>query len=966
MILVNGQTKAAVIIGNNPTWIEQYAAQELVRYIKEISGAQLKIVNTENEVSKGVDNIILIGRSETNRKIAELYDKGQIKLSMDYPGLDGFIIKSVRKDNKNYLVLGGSIDRGTLYAVYHFLEEVLKVGFFEDGEYIPKRQVIEFDQIRLEERPYFPIRQILQHTTMLYTPPLWNLSQWKKEIDWLVKKKFNTAMLVLHYCSQEPELAVIRERVFKRFGVKAVKDKRFASDNSYKRYRIELVKEVHKYARQRGIRIVSPGTTANVPEEFREKYPDVHYITTGWGAAGNLPKEYHIHPSDPMFVEFLKTFIEEHNKIFGTDHIYNFNSYPETNPGATPKKKKGIRVGFACGVTKAIKATDPKGIWFMDGWTFVESTYWSGNEKAFLEATPRNMFYVTDCWAEREPVYKRLNYFYGRDWGFAVVHTFGGNSQLHGHLSDLIRRVKELTTDVNAKRCKGFYNNPETIQHNFLYYDLCVKLAWNPKKVNLNEFLKDYTIRRYGEKSMPRMIKAMVEISNSVYANNECYPPLYHFSISDASALDPNIIKRFPFILNLRRAIKIMMEEKEKQKENERYQIDLIDICRTYIGELLNYYLFRLTNVFIQEDKRLFDKTTRLINSCLDNLEKLLLTHKNYLLDTEIQRSKNIPGTDFVKLVKNIKARFSFLSLAWGNSWESYPLLLDYAYADFFELVKFYYRKRINCYIESLRDKINRKESIVPSLEIDAKYKNVVYDFLEKPLKVSPRKCVQSTRSIVRKILKDNDLTITKREVEITQKRDYFVVANGGFEKKRMDWYTTATNFKVDATKENSHSGTYSLHFYCSPEDSGPKIFSCSQDVLIKDDFTVSIHYYLKNFSSKANAYLKIEGYGLYARYKRMQTLYWWGGENTDWHDARIDETGAYMSIGHQVDSTTGKWLSLTVNPKKDVTRIHGKGAWESLKVSYIGIILGAWASSDGNNQIEGYFDDIIVNGISS
>ncbi|HIE09457.1 MAG TPA: hypothetical protein EYP65_06360, partial [Armatimonadetes bacterium] len=98
-----------------------------------ISGAELPI--RSGALPPG--DCILIGRPKTNKHIARLAESGAIGLSPTFPGLDGFVIKVVPLERGRALVLGGSQDRGTLYAVYELLERCFKVGFFWDSERIP-------------------------------------------------------------------------------------------------------------------------------------------------------------------------------------------------------------------------------------------------------------------------------------------------------------------------------------------------------------------------------------------------------------------------------------------------------------------------------------------------------------------------------------------------------------------------------------------------------------------------------------------------------------------------------------------------------------------------------------------------------------------------------------------------------------------------------------------------------------
>ena len=111
-ITLNGKGMARIILPENPTPREKYAAEELCSYIEKISGAKL---------SEG-DGRIIIGGPERNPVARELISKKDF--FREVPGPEGFMILSRGND----LLLAGSsknpheMERGTLYAVYELLE----------------------------------------------------------------------------------------------------------------------------------------------------------------------------------------------------------------------------------------------------------------------------------------------------------------------------------------------------------------------------------------------------------------------------------------------------------------------------------------------------------------------------------------------------------------------------------------------------------------------------------------------------------------------------------------------------------------------------------------------------------------------------------------------------------------------------------------------------------------------------
>lgn len=127
-ITKNGKPNATVILPKSAAKADIYAKDELIRYIKEISGATLPV--SEKPV-KG--NNIYIGQSETAKNILKNFDFSSLRDDSIYINCNG----------KNTLILSGGKGAGSIYAVYTFLEENFGVKYIlPDEDYIPKNKTL--------------------------------------------------------------------------------------------------------------------------------------------------------------------------------------------------------------------------------------------------------------------------------------------------------------------------------------------------------------------------------------------------------------------------------------------------------------------------------------------------------------------------------------------------------------------------------------------------------------------------------------------------------------------------------------------------------------------------------------------------------------------------------------------------------------------------------------------------------
>ena len=110
-IVKDGESNYMIVLGRDASPSEIHAASELQRFLFEISGCRLRIA-TEDEPTAG--KMILVGVSERLKGLGQ-------SLELSSLGDEGFVMRTVGP----HLVLAGGRLRGTLYAVYTFLEERL-------------------------------------------------------------------------------------------------------------------------------------------------------------------------------------------------------------------------------------------------------------------------------------------------------------------------------------------------------------------------------------------------------------------------------------------------------------------------------------------------------------------------------------------------------------------------------------------------------------------------------------------------------------------------------------------------------------------------------------------------------------------------------------------------------------------------------------------------------------------------
>ena len=141
----DGQATCVLVVADDAIKAEQTAANELAAYLEKVTGARPVI-----QAEAGTGTNVYLGRSKTVHGLVPGVD-------WDALGSDGIVMKTVGDD----LVLSGGRPRGTIYAVYTFLQDVIGCRWYaaDVEEVIPSKSTLEVDDLDVVCRPPFDFRQ---------------------------------------------------------------------------------------------------------------------------------------------------------------------------------------------------------------------------------------------------------------------------------------------------------------------------------------------------------------------------------------------------------------------------------------------------------------------------------------------------------------------------------------------------------------------------------------------------------------------------------------------------------------------------------------------------------------------------------------------------------------------------------------------------------------------------------------
>jgi len=158
-----GQARAAIVAPAEPSAIEARVVEELVDYVRKMSGAELPV---GTEAPEGLLPLYLGAAAK----------RGLGPVAWERLGDDGFVLRSGAQG----VYVAGAGDLGTLFGVYHLLEKHLGVRWFmpdELGEVVPRCHTVTLGTFDETEVPSFRVR-------------------WIESGDWALRQKMNVAVEV--------------------------------------------------------------------------------------------------------------------------------------------------------------------------------------------------------------------------------------------------------------------------------------------------------------------------------------------------------------------------------------------------------------------------------------------------------------------------------------------------------------------------------------------------------------------------------------------------------------------------------------------------------------------------------------------------------------------------------------------------------------------------------------------------
>ena len=648
---------------------------------------------------------------------------------------------------------GLSVASALNYYLRHYCHMLVSWDSPPADVHLPAKLPVVTGRVR-RQTPY-TYRYYLNYCTFNYSMAWWDWPRWQREIDWMALNGIN---MPLALTGEE----AIWQEVYRGMGFTEGELDQFFTGPAYfswlwmgnidawggplpghwKESHRLLQKKILAAERAFGMRPVLPAFTGHVPPAFSRRFPTAKVKRTNWDAG--FPDVYILDPSDPLFVEIGRRFLEVQTREFGTDHFYSADTFNENVP---PTTDSTYLDGMSKKVYASMAAADPAAVWVMQGWMFhYNAAYWKPVQiQALLKAVPDDHMILLDLYSESHPVWNRTlgtgaagggagsgasgaagsgssegqtlaerrnrttfpvkadsGAYFGKPWIWNMLHNFGGNNALWGRMSHAAEDPSAALHDPAAGKMVGIGLTPEGIEQNPALYQLMLDNVWRDSAVEVGAWLKEYARERYGAaaatgSAADGQVWADVDeawklLEGSVYRGGlgEGGPE----SIFQAR---PTFEKKIDRVLTgldydpavLVRAVGLFSRAAPVLGKNEGYRYDLVDMTRQMLANYANPLQQEFVEAWKRRDTAGYRRYSREFLALMDDLNRLLATRPEFLLGRWIGAARDCGVSVAEKDLYEKNARD--LITLWGDKESG---LREYSNRQWSGLIKGFYKHR--------------------------------------------------------------------------------------------------------------------------------------------------------------------------------------------------------------------------------------------------------------------------------
>lgn len=677
---------------------------------------------TDEDVYEEVYGII-------DRKLGEMYRSWFTMQLCENPKgnqYDYFELSSTENESK--ILIKGNNGGSLAVGLNHYLKYFCQVNISQVGDQtkMPKAIVAVKEPVFKETKA--TVRYAYNYCALSYSSAFWGEKEWRNEIDWLA---LNGVNVVLD--------ATAQEEVWRRFltglGYTHEEVKKFVAGPAYYAWaymanmfgfggpvhdtwfeeRTELARKNQLSMRKLGMQPAKQGYSGMVPMDICDHDEKAEIIPQGKWCSFDRPSM--LKTTAPVFKEYAQRFYKAQDEVYGTaSHYYATDPFHEGgNTGGMSAR------AIASEVLNGLLKADPEGVWIIQAWQHnptSELLVGIGDVE-----NGRDHALILDLYAEKTPHYDEgqpgaISHGYDKEfdhtpWVFCMLNNFGGRLGLHGHLDNMANWIPKAYN--TCTKMAGIGITPEASGNNPVLYDFLFETIWmddadkEMQVIDLDSWLKDYSIRRYGAVS-ESAYQALRIMKDTVYKSElnmlgqgapesvmNARPAL---SISAASTWGNAIISYDK--KDLRKAAALLLEDYELLKDSEGYIYDVTTILQQVLSNTAQDSYQTMIEAYEKRDLDEFEACAKEYLTIAEDMETVLSSSPYYMLGRWVEAAKDLAknADDFSKKLYEFNAKA--LITTWGSFHQAeIGKLHEYSNRQWSGLIKDYYKPRWERFIQA-------------------------------------------------------------------------------------------------------------------------------------------------------------------------------------------------------------------------------------------------------------------------
>lgn len=505
------------------------------------------------------------------------------------------------------------------------------------------------DAVVLPEAPYgaraaVGTRFFLNYCTFGYTMPYWQWPEWERFIDWMALNGVNMPLAMTgaekSWYDTWRSMGLSDEEIRSSFTgpghlpwhwMNNIDCFQGPLSPDWLAAQEKLQKRILARERELGMTPVLPAFAGHVPAALARHYPQADITEHSvWGEFPQSDRCYFLSPSDPLYAEIQKRFIDTQTALYGTDHIYGIDPFNEVD---SPDWSENFLRNASKGIFNTLRAADPEARWLQMTWNFYyDRKHWTKPRmEAFLDGVEGDNMLLLDYFCDNVEIWRRNDRYFGKPYIWCYLGNFGGNTMINGNMHDVDKKISAVMTE-GGDNLTGLGGTLEGFDCNPVMHEFMLAKAWAPH-MSANEWAGVWARSRGGDKA-PSVVEAWQLMADSIYVGrtyvgNSCLTnarpaldkpngsytsPRYHYS-------DTNLLRVLDLLL-----------QAEGIDDNAAYQFDVMNVTRQALGNEFNHSRDRFNRAYLAGDLSAAKAEAARMADIIADLDALMATDPQFSL----------------------------------------------------------------------------------------------------------------------------------------------------------------------------------------------------------------------------------------------------------------------------------------------------------------------------------------------